>query len=136
MDVNIIDLKDNQIEDIENRLDSYDRNYISYKINANIHIGAQIDGELIGGVIACMTSFKMLYVSTVYIEEVYRRQGIGKLLMTELENRAREIGANMIRLDSFNWQGRDFYLNLGYEQVGYYCNEEDGFSEYFFIKRI
>ena len=42
----------------------------------------------------------------------------------------------MIRLDTFDWQGKEFYEALGYQQVGHYTNEEDGFSEYFFLKRI
>ncbi len=56
--------------------------------------------------------------------------------MSEVEKRAKNIGANMIRLDTFNWQGRDFYLSLGYEEVGSYGNKTDGFSEHFFLKRI
>ena len=31
----IIDLKEEQIEDIENRLSSFDENYISYKMNGS-----------------------------------------------------------------------------------------------------
>ena len=32
--------------------------------------------------------------------------------------------------------GKDFYEALGYRCVGSYDNAEDGYSEYFFIKRI
>ena len=56
--------------------------------------------------------------------------------MREMEKRAKALGANMIRLDTFDWQGKEFYEALGYQQVGHYTNEEDGFSEYFFLKRI
>lgn len=45
-------------------------------------------------------------------------------------------GANVIRLDTFNWQGKDFYITLGYEQVGFYESLEDNFSEHFFVKRL
>jgi hypothetical protein len=40
------------------------------------------------------------------------------------------------RLDMFDWQGKDFYEALGYKCVGQYDNTEDGYSEYFFLKRI
>lgn len=56
--------------------------------------------------------------------------------MKELENKARQLGANMIRLDTFDFQGRDFYLRLGYSEVGFYQNEVDGFSESFFLKKL
>ena len=40
------------------------------------------------------------------------------------------------RLDAFNWQGKEFYEALDYTCVGSYENKEDGYSEYFFLKRI
>jgi len=75
-------------------------------------------------------------VSTVFVDENYRSNKIGTLLMNEVEKRANLLGANMIRLDTFDWQGRDFYRSLGYEEVGSYENKIDGFSEYFFLKRL
>lgn len=136
MKIDISELNEEQLEEIEKRLEAFDNQYITYKLNGNIRIGAFAGGELAGGVEACMTAFHILYVSTVYVEEKFRRQGIGRMLMAETEKRARELGANMIRLDTFDWQGKDFYLALGYEQVGSYRNEEDGFEEYFFLKKI
>ena len=53
-----------------------------------------------------------------------------------MEKRAKELGVNTIRLDTFDWQGYAFYKSLGYEEVGHYYNEEDDYHEYFFVKRI
>lgn len=83
-----------------------------------------------------MTAFKILYVSTVFVDEAYRRKGYGKMLIGEMEKKAKALGANTIRLDTFNWQGKDFYEALGYQMVGSYDNNDDGYSEYFFLKRI
>ena len=132
----ILDLNDEQVEDIETRLDLYDENYITYKMNGTIQIGIEDDGKLIAGLDACVTAFKILYVSTVFVDEKYRRKGVGERLIREMEKRALEMGVNTIRLDTFNWQGKDFYEALGYECVGQYENAEDGFAEYFFLKRI
>lgn len=136
MKYNIEQLKEEQLEMIEDRLDTYDKNYITYKIDGDIHLGAFAEGELVGGIDACMTAFHILYVSTLFVEEEHRGKGIGKALLKETEKQAKKLGANMIRLDTFDWQGREFYLALGYEQVGNYTNETDGFSEYFFLKKI
>ena len=46
------------------------------------------------------------------------------------------MGVNLIRLDTFSWQGKEFYEALGYEVVGSYENPTDGYAEFFFIKRI
>ena len=132
----IIDLNEEQVENIESRLSLFDRNYISYKMNGYIRIGVEADGKLIAGLDACVTAFKILYVSTVFVDEEYRRKGIGTQLIYEMEKRAAAMGVNIIRLDTFNWQGKEFYEALGYERVGHYENAEDNYSEYFFVKRI
>lgn len=136
MNYKLVELNDLQVEDIENKLEQYDKEYITYAIPGNIKIGVMNGDKLIAGVDACMTAFKILYVSTVFVDENYRKNKIGTMLMKEVEKRAELVGANMIRLDTFNWQGRDFYRSLGYEEVGFYENKDDGFSEHFFLKRL
>ncbi|MBQ6232345.1 MAG: GNAT family N-acetyltransferase [Clostridia bacterium] len=132
----VIDLNEEQVEDIETRLSAFDEKYISYKMDGSIRLGVEEDGRLIAGLDACVTAFKILYVSTVFVDEKYRRKGIGTKLIREMEKRAAVLGVNTIRLDTFNWQGKDFYEALGYKCVGHYSNDEDGYSEYFFLKRI
>ena len=132
----IIDLNDEQVEDIEERLEDFDESYITYKMDGEIQIGIEDDGKLVAGLDACITNFKILYVSTVFVDEEYRRKGLGARLMHEMEKRAASMGVNMIRLDTYDWQGKEFYETLGYECVGHYENKEDGFSEYFYLKRL
>jgi len=136
MEFEVVTLDEAQIEDIESRLEKYDCKNIGYKISDKINLGIRIKGKIVAGVDASITAYKILYVSTVFVDEEYRGKGIGKKLMEILENKAKEIGVNMIRLDSFNWQGYEFYIKIGYELIGKYENKIDGFSEYFFIKRL
>lgn len=132
----IVDLTEEQVDYIEESLEDYDEKYIRYKLEGRIQIGIEDEGKLVAGLDACMTAFKILYVSTVFVDENYRRKGYGKALILEMEKRAKDLGANTIRLDTFNWQGKDFYEALNYKMVGSYNNAEDGYSEYFFLKRI
>lgn len=132
----LVVLNDEQLEDIESRLEAYDRNHVKYKLDGCIQLGIEEDGRLIAGLDACVTAFRILYVSTVFVDEAYRRKGIGTRLMREMEERAAGMGVNTIRLDTFDWQGKDFYTSLGYEIVGQYENAGDGYSEYFFLKRL
>ncbi len=132
----MIALNEEQVEDIESRLSSYDENYITYKMDGCIQIGVEDDGKLIAGLDACITAFKILYVSTVFVDEEYRRKGIGARMIREMEKRALAMGVNTVRLDTFNWQGKEFYEAMGYECAGHYDNPEDGSSEYFFLTRI
>lgn len=132
----LIDLTEEQADEIETRLCAFDEKYITYKMDGSIRIGIEEDGKLIAGLDACITAFRILYVSTVFVDEAYRRKGYGARLIREMENRAAAMGINTIRLDTFNWQGKDFYEAMGYKAAGFYENTEDGYSEYFFVKRI
>lgn len=132
----VVNLNEAQVDEIENQLSEYDKKHITYKLDGKIQIGIEEDGKIVAGLDACMTAFRILYVSTVFVDADYRRKGYGTLLINELETRAREMGANTIRLDTFSWQGKEFYEALEYEIVGNYENAADGYAEYFFLKRI
>lgn len=132
----ILDLNREQVDEIEEKLEEYDEKHITYSLDGRISIGIEENGKIVAGLDACMTAFKILYVSTVFVDEEYRRKGYGKQLLLEMEKKGKDLGANTIRLDTFGYQGKDFYLAMGYEQVGFYRNEEDDFEEYFFLKRI
>ena len=132
----IIDLTEEQAEEIDERLSAFDESYITYKMEGDIRIGIEEDGKLIAGLDACITTFKILYVSTMFVDEEYRRKGYGARLIREMEKRAAAMGVNTIRLDTFSWQGKEFYEAMGYETVGHYENPTDGYAEYFFLKRL
>ena len=132
----IIPLGEEQVEEIEARLSAFDEHYITYKMDGCIRSGIEEDGKLIAGLDACVTAFKILYVSTVFVDPDYRRKGYGRQLIREMEKQAAEMGVNTIRLDTFSWQGKEFYEALGYEIVGSYENTADGYAEFFFLKRL
>ena len=132
----IIDLTEEQAEEIDERLSASDESYITYKMEGDIRIGIEEDGKLIAGLDACITTFKILYVSTMFVDEEYRRKGYGARLIREMEKRVAAMGVNTIRLDTFSWQGKEFYEAMGYEAVGHYENPTDGYAEYFFLKRL
>lgn len=136
MNGTVVELSGEQVEALEEKLDGYDSAYMGFRREGSVSIGIEEDGRIVAGLDGCMTAFKILYVSTVFVEEAYRRKGYGRRLMEEMERRAKSLGANTIRLDTFSWQGREFYEALGYQAVGHYANAEDGYEEFFFLKRI
>lgn len=132
----LIELTRQQIEALEDALDAYDDAHMPSRMEGNVRIGLMADGRLAAGLVGCVTSFRTLYVSTVFVTEEYRGQGLGRRLVAEMERRASMMGVTLIRLDTFDWQGAGFYRALGYEEAGHYDAPEDGFSEYFFVKRL
>ena len=132
----IVQLNADQLETLENKLSAYDDGFIGESMEGSIQIGIEENGRIIAGLDSCITTFKILYVSTVFVDEEYRGKGYGLRLMEEMERRARAMGVNTIRLDTFSWQGKEFYEALGYSVVGSYENTADGYAEYFFLKRL
>ena len=132
----LVDLTETQVACVEEMLNDFDEHFITFKMDGNIQIGIEENGKIIAGLDACVTAFKILYVSTVFVDEKHRRKGYGKLLIEEMEKRAKDMGINTIRLDTFSWQGKDFYEALNYKVVGSYENKIDGYAEYFFVKQL
>lgn len=136
MDYKIVSLNPSQMNEIEEQLDEFDQKHITYKMDGMISIGIEHEGKIVAGLNACITAFKILYVSTVFVQEDFRRKGLGRALILQMEREAKKLGADMIRLDTFGYQGADFYKALDYQIVGHYANEMDNFEEYFFIKYL
>lgn len=134
--VRLIELSNEQMERIDQALETYDKKHFGTRINGSIQIGIDIEGKIVAGAYAVMTAFHILYLSTLYVDEPYRKQGLGKILMDEIVRRGKNLQANLIRVDTFDFQAPEFYQRLGFEQVGFYHDEVDKFSEYFFIKRL
>ena len=77
----IIELNEEQVEIIEDGLSAYDDGFIQTKLDGTIQLGILENGELIAGLDACTTAFRILYVSTVFVKESHRRKGYGKALI-------------------------------------------------------
>ena len=131
-----VELTKEQVEEIEERLEEYDQMHMPPAIEGTVQLGIEEDGRLIAGLDACITTFRILYVSTLFVDEAYRRKGYGRHLINAMEARARELGVNTIRLDTFDFQGKEFYEAMDYTLAGSYENAEDGYAEYFFVKRL
>ena len=131
----IVTLTDEQFKDIDTRLAEYDNN-AGIETADDIQIGIIHDGKLIAGAGAGTSDFRKIYIYTLFVDEEFRGRGIGRQLMEAIENKAASLGANLIRLNTYSSQSLGFYVKLGYEQFGCYENEEDGYTEYFFLKRL
>lgn len=75
-------------------------------------------GEIIAGCLAKMYCWNVIYVDILWIDEVYRKQGLGSKLLKEIERIAVEEDCALIHLDTFDFQAKDFYIKHGYEVFG------------------
>jgi GNAT superfamily N-acetyltransferase len=84
-------------------------NFAVFLRNAAGEIEAGLDAVHYGG---------WLFVHNLWITEARRSQGLGRLLMTQAEERARTLGCHSAWLDTFSFQAPGFYQKLGYEIFG------------------
>ena len=82
---------------------------------------AEIDNVIVGYIHAEI--YKLLYYESminilgIAVSSDYRRHGIGKLLLIHVENWAKELGINIIRLNSGNSrkEAHAFYRTIGFD---------------------
>ncbi len=76
------------------------------------------DNNIMAGCIAKMYCWNVLYIDILWVDEVYRKQGLGSKLLKEIERIALEENCKLIHLDTFDFQAKDFYIKHSYEVFG------------------
>lgn len=84
----------------------------------NLNFTIKNDDEVIAGICADVYIWQILYISVFFIEENYRHQGLGTILLNKVEEKAKQLGATLSHTDTFDWQAKEFYLKNGYEVFG------------------
>jgi len=76
-----------------------------------------------------------LFVNLLWIEAGLRRAGIGTRLIAEAERHALEFGCHSAWLDTFSFQGPEFYPRLGYREFAR-LDYPPGHERIFFRKQL
>lgn len=76
-----------------------------------------------------------LFISHLWVETTLRRTGIGSALIAAAEQRALDFGCHSASVDTFSFQGPDFYPRFGYEVFGTLYYPPD-YKRIFFQKRL
>lgn len=74
--------------------------------------------KIVGGILAKMYCWNVIYIDALWIDENYRGCGLGEKLLFAIEKIAKEEKCNLIHLDTFDFQAKDFYIKNGYEIFG------------------
>ena len=92
-------------------------------------------GEFVGGLLGS-THWNHFFVSAVFVDQRYRRAGIGRELLKRAEALALEQGCHAICLDTFDFQAPEFYEKLGFDVFGKLEDYRPGHQRYYLVKRI
>lgn len=95
------------------------------------------NGEIIGGCIAEAYEYRWsrMFLDTLWVDERYRRHGIGSMLLREVERIAREKGCRVVTLGTASYMARPFYEKHGYT-VFTTLKRANGYISYSLVKYL
>ncbi len=96
---------------------------------------AEDDGK-IAGVITGRAYYNEVHIGDLIVGKGYRRDGIGRKLVTAVENAYKEKGFEKITLTTFGFQAPEFYRKLGYELEFVRKDNDPKLSKYFYLKKV
>lgn len=91
---------------------------------------------IIAGINSDIYYWGILYVGVLFVHEDYRGKGLGSQLLAQVETDAKEMGARLAHLDTFDFQAKDFYLKHGYEIFGTLKDFPEGLKRFYLSKRL
>lgn len=120
---------------VEQKLASYNRQYVSadeYKpLNVFLREGGKIIGALLGE-----TYWQWLHIRILWIDDNYRRQGFGKTILMKAENEAQSRNCRKVHLDTHDFQAEEFYKKNGYVVFGILDDLPEGHKRIYMKKTL
>ena len=123
--------------------------YIGEKINEIVprEVDAEVEefilkvenenGEIIGGCIAEAYEYhwSRILLEELWVDERYRHQGIGSMIIREIERIARQKGCRVVTLGTASYMARPFYEKHGYT-VFTTLKKANGYIDYSLVKYL
>ena len=94
------------------------------------------EGNIIAGCLAIMHCWNVVAVDILWVNEQYRRQRLGSVLLGEVEREAMEKGCHLVHLDTYDFQAKGFYEKNGYSVFGTLEDCPKGHIRYYLKKSL
>jgi len=92
-------------------------------------------GRVIGGLIM-QSWWRETYIELLWLSARARKAGLGSMLISEAERRARRRGSRLIHLNTYSFQAPGFYSKQGYRRFGGFSGSPQGEGRHFYVKRL
>jgi len=93
------------------------------------------EGRVAAGILARLLE-DCIYVEMLWVDEAFRRRGLGRRLLAQVEEEGRKWGARRIELDTFSFQAPDYYPKLGFREFARVEPYSGAYGRYYFIKEL
>lgn len=93
------------------------------------------DGSFVGGLLG-RTWGACAEIQQLWVHEAARRGGVGRALLTQFEQAARQRGVSTFYLETWTFQARGFYERCGYAVVLEISGMGPGLAKFIMLKRL
>ncbi len=103
---------------LSGRLRGHDEAFAPRK-HEYVSIGRKVtdeNGRIVAGLVGGVDGWNGTDIDALWVDEAYRRQGIGTRLLREFERQAKENGASAVFIEAYDWNA-DFFRKNGYDTV-------------------
>ncbi|UZO82384.1 GNAT family N-acetyltransferase [Aquimarina sp. ERC-38] len=94
------------------------------------------NGIEIAGLLSGINYWNGLEIKILWVKEGYRKKGVGTRILKYVEKIAKEKGATISMLDTFDFQAEGFYMKNDYLPIGEIKNFPSGHRRIFFSKKL
>jgi ribosomal protein S18 acetylase RimI-like enzyme len=127
---------DADVTTLRNHLRAYNLSQAKADDATNLAIFLRdVAGEIIGGIAGSLWG-EGLEIDFLWIDDSLRGLGVGKRLVLQLEEAARERNGRTAILDTYSFQAPDFYQSLGYDIMVIVEGFGNKHSKYFLRKSL
>jgi GNAT superfamily N-acetyltransferase len=91
--------------------------------------------EIVGGIVGEVWT-AVLFIQFFWLEQGLRGTGLGRKLITAIEDEARRFGAKRSYLDTMSFQAPGFYRTCGYKEFGSIEGYPGGVTRHWFTKTL
>ena len=94
------------------------------------------DGNIIAGCTGYIYPWGAMYIDDMWVDEKYRRQGLGSAALQAVEKAAEEKGCYLIFLGTWDFQAKPYYIKHGYTVFSTLYECPAGHEDYGLYKRL
>ena len=138
IDFAVVDGSEEDVDYICEQLDGFNKKHLDTK-HDYIKINRKLvnkDGKVVAAIMAGVTEVDVGWIWKIYVDEEYRGQGLGTLLVKHFEKKAKEKGATkIISQEIFDWN-IGFFKKLGYNIAGELPDFPKGHTFYYIFKDL
>lgn len=124
---------------VDNKIDQFNAAQLSFTGTTQFYKNYVIkdaEDNIIAGINGCFYLRECLYISILFVNEDKRGQGLCSILLKFMEQEAKSLNIQLIHLDTFDFQAKDFYLKYGYEIFGVLDDCLKGHKRYYMKKKL